>query len=158
MDPSLQNNIMFIDPALLEKIERGLWGVVQQTRATAALLIDRSGLVLAFVGDPPLHPSQMGAVAAGIFSAMNIIIKASRSGEFVVRVPETGANLHFQHVDKGAFLCTFYADPKEEARVREVVGKLATEARQALTQEQTTEHRVDNVNYITEKLNELFRD
>lgn len=151
-----RSNITYVDPEVLEKVESRIQEILRQTRALAILLIDRSGLVLAAAGDPPLHPNQMGAVAAGVFSAMSTMIKASRAEEFTVYLRENHANFQFQHVDTGVFLCAFYADARDEELVRAGMKELSQYARNSITAEQTSEGRMDSELFIEEKLNELF--
>ncbi len=154
----MAGNITFLNQELLEKIETGLWSVLGESGATAVLLVDHSGLVLAFAGDPPLHPNQMGGLAAGVYAGMSIMIKASRAHEFVVKLPENSANLQFRHVDAGVFLCAFYADERLEDAVRSSLRKLAEDARQSLaTTEVVDASNVESISFIEEKLNELFK-
>ncbi len=152
-----RTSIIYVDPAVLERVESKLATVLQGTHASAILLVDRSGLVLASAGDPPMHPDEMGAVAAGTFQAMSSMIRASRAEEFIVRIPDNNANLQFFDVDKRVFLLAFYSDSRDEQLVRDGMRMLANEARNSLTEEQTADRRIDNVGFIEEKLNQIFQ-
>jgi hypothetical protein len=151
-----RTSIIYVDPAVLERVESKLAVVLAQTHASAILLIDRSGLVLANAGDPPMHPDELGAVAAGTFQSMSSMIRASRAEEFIVRIPDNNANLQFCDVDKRVFLMAFYSDSRYEQAVREGLSDLANAARNSLTEEQTADRRMDNVSFIEQKLSQIF--
>ena len=149
-------NITFIDQQVLDLVESRIMRVLAETHATAILLIDQSGVVVAQAGTPPLHPDQMGAVASGVFSAMSAMIKASRAEHFVVRIPMNNANFQFHNVDGRLFLCAFYGSGQDEAAVEKGLTTLATEARNSLTDKKSGEWQADNISFIQDKLNELF--
>ena len=151
-----RSNITYVDPRVLQKVESTLQGVLDGSHASGILLIDSSGAVLASRGELPMHPDQIGAVAAGMFGAMKTMIKATRADEFIVRMPQNGMNLQFHHVDKTVFLCAFYADPADESSVRAGMTELAAKARNTLTEDQTAGRRMGSVSFIEEKLNEIF--
>ena len=60
-----RTSIIYVDPAVIERVEGKLGLVLTRSRASAIMLIDRSGLVLASAGDLPMHPDELGAIAAG---------------------------------------------------------------------------------------------
>lgn len=150
--------VLHVNPEVLEKVERRIVLILQEIHASAVLLIDRSGLVLAWAGNPPLHPNEMGAVAAGVFGAMRTLLKTSRTEDFNISVTQSGSNLQFQHVESGMFLCAIYADRADEALVRAGLLSLAQEAVKSLTPNQPKSAQVETTNFIEEKLNELFRN
>lgn len=150
-------NITYVDPIVLERLEEQLALAQSTTCASAILLIEASGVVLACVGEPPLHPDQMGAVAAGISSAMGAMIRSSRIEDFIVRVPDISACLQFHHVDTRMFLCAFYSDSQSEPVMRTALKQLALHARNALSDDQTLDRPIDHISFIEEKLNELFQ-
>jgi hypothetical protein len=151
-----RTSIVYIDSAVLERVESKLGAVLHGTGATAILLIDRSGLVLASQGDMPLNPDDMGAVAAGTFSAMRTIIRASRDEEFIVRIPGNSLNLQFREVDHRVFLLAFYSDSGAEESVRSGLAELAEDACNSLTQDRTEDRRMDNLSFIGERLSDIL--
>ncbi len=150
--------VLHVNPEVLEKVERHIVSILQEIHASSVLLIDRSGLVLAWAGNPPLHPNEMGAVAAGVFAAMRTLLKSSRTEDFNISVAQSGSNLQFQHVENGMFLCAVYADRVDEALVRNGLLTLAQEAVKSLTPNRDNAVQVETTNFIEEKLNELFRN
>jgi hypothetical protein len=151
-----QSNVVFVNPEILDRVEKSLTATLQDTRATSILLVDQCGLVVTSVGEHLLHPDQMGAMAASIYQAMSVMIKASRAEEFSVRLPRNDVFLEFRNVDKRLFLCAFYTDQRDEKNIRKALGRLALESRHALSEEETLDRRIESVSYIEEKLNELF--
>lgn len=151
-----RTSIVYIDSTVLERVENRLDTVVRATGATAILLIDRSGLVLASLGDLPLAPDDMGAVAAGTFAAMRTMIRASRNEEFIVRIPGNNLHLQFKEVDQRVFLLAFYGDADTEAAVRQGLAELAEDARNSLTQDRTEDRRMDHLNFIEERLSDIL--
>lgn len=151
-----RTSIIYVDPAVIERVEGKLGLVLTRSRASAIMLIDRSGLVLASAGDLPMHPDELGAIAAGTFQSMSVMIRASRAGEFIIRIPDNRSQMQFCDVDNRVFLLAFYGDPAAEEDIREGLRELAATARNSLTEEQTADRRIDNVSFIEQKLNQLF--
>jgi hypothetical protein len=150
-------NITYIDPRILEAVEKRLRVVMNGSGMTCVLLVDRSGAVLTNAGDPWLHPDEMGAIAAGVFSAMRRLIKASRTDEFIVKIPNNNAFIQFYSLDNRLFLCAFYNEEKAEDTVLKELEQLASDARNAITMSETSDWHVDNFDFISDKLNELFK-
>jgi predicted regulator of Ras-like GTPase activity (Roadblock/LC7/MglB family) len=150
--------LLHLTTEILERVERRILELLNETEASAVLLIDRSGLVIAWAGDPPLHPNQIGAVAAGIFSAMRAMIKAGRTEEFSIRMPESGSNFYFQHVEGGSFLCAIINGDAKDENLRKGLKNLASEARESFSQGQPPSSDPESLQFIEEKLNELFRN
>lgn len=149
-------NVTYVNPQILERVENQLQEVLKDTGAMAILLIERSGVVLATAGEPPLHPDQMGGVAAGVFGAMKTIMKASRAQDFVINVPVNGTCLEFHHIDNLVFLCAFYADSLPRERIRDGLTRLAHHALNSLVSEEAGDHKIGSTSFIEEKLNEML--
>ncbi len=153
-----KNNILHVNSEVLARVEARLSEVLQASGATSLLLVERSGAVLATAGDPPLHPDEMGALAASIHGAMKALVKATRAEDFVVRLPEANMGLQFRHVDDRMFLCAFYTAGYDEESVREGLAALAADALEVLKGETSAGRRADLGAFIEEKLNEIFGD
>lgn len=150
------STLRFVNSATLERVEAHLAQTIRTTGAQSVLLIDRSGVVLATAGETPLHPDLMGATGAGVFGAMGSMIKASRTDEFSISIPANNAQFYFQAVDRRLFLLAFFTDPASADKVRAGLKELASEAVESLSQD-SVEPVDGSVNFITEKLNELFK-
>jgi hypothetical protein len=143
---------------VLEKMGSRLPQIISDSRISAVLFIDCTGAVLASAGEVPLHPDQLGAIGAGICSAMHTMLKVARSEEFILRIPANNLNIQFHYVDKSLFLCGLYKQARDERTVRARLLEAIADVRKALAEEQTIDRRQDNVSYIEAKLNELFRE
>lgn len=148
--------IAYIDPDIFASIEEGIAQTRRDTGSTVVLLIDRSGAVITLAGEPPLHPRDLGAIAAGLFGAMETLIKAARLSEFEVRVPEITSTLVFVGVGHRLFLCAFHNDLASTETVRTGLRTLAESALKTMAEAQTAEKREISVSFIEDKLNELF--
>ena len=148
--------LRYVSPVVLERVEAQLEGTRRRTGASALLLVEHSGLVLSCVGEPALHPDQMGPVAAGVLSAMQVLLKVTRAQQFVVCLPHNTTRLYFQQVEPRLFLCAFYAEAHDEEMVLQDLMDAAHESRSALQDEPTEEKNVGSVQFIEDKLNEIF--
>lgn len=153
-----RSNLVYVNPEVLARVEARLHEVLVASGASSLLLIERSGAVLATSGDSPLHPDEMGALAAGIFGAMKSLVKATRAEDFSVRVPQVNMTLLFRQVDPRMFICAFYTASYDETQAREGLSSLASEALDTLREESSPGHRADLGAFIEEKLNEIFGD
>ena len=152
----MKADLVFVEPELLDRIEKQMERIMRETRCAAVMLIDRSGLVIAATGQIPMHPDQMGAMAASVYMAMGAMIKASRTDEFVVHLPASKTRFLFRYVDQRLFLCGFFGDTASETLVRAGIEELANGARNALSEKSTSSRKMEAVDFIEEKLNELF--
>jgi hypothetical protein len=152
----MKADLVFVEPELLDRVEKQMGSVMQETHCAAVMLIDRSGLVIAATGQMPMHPDQMGAMAASVYLAMGAMIRASQTDEFIVHLPASNARFLFRYVDQRLFLCAFCSDTASETLVRAGLEELAHGARNALSDNGTAKRRLQSVDFIEEKLNELF--
>jgi hypothetical protein len=146
----------FICPALLDHVQSRLGNILDCPGVNAVMLADSNGTVIASEGDPPIHPSQLGLIAGSIDTAMATMMRASRSDEFLVRMPGNNLNLHFHQIDQHVFLCVVHRDARDEQCVRTKIHEILEDALRIADEEQTIDRRVDNVTYITQKLNQLL--
>ncbi len=153
-----KDNIVYVNPDVIMRVEARLNEVLQASGASALLLLERSGAVLATAGDAPLHPDEMGALTAGIYGAMKALVKATRAEDISVRLPQVNMGLQFRQVDPRLFLCAFYTTTYDENAVREGLADLAAEALETLKDDTSTGRRSDLGTFIEDKLNEIFGD
>jgi len=153
---SRPSQLVFVDRPTLQRVEREMRRVAREHRLTALGLIDRTGLLLAAVGDLPLPPDQMGATAAGVFSAVSAIVHPAEGFEFTVQLASGGIHLHFREVDPRLFLCAFYMDPATSLSCSSVLRDLSELASHLLADQTADKRKLCNLELITEKLDELF--
>jgi predicted regulator of Ras-like GTPase activity (Roadblock/LC7/MglB family) len=150
-------NLVFVNQTLLDAVDKRLPTLISEKNVRAILLVDRSGMILTYAGDPPLHPDQMAAVAAGIFGAMRTFIKATRSEEFLVHIPSNGTVLQFNQVDSTALIVGYYSDGDKGQNAADAIRQLADTARDIMTTEQTHDRRIETGDFIIDKLNEILK-
>jgi hypothetical protein len=91
--------LAFVNTEDLAHLQDQVRETVAATGAMAILLLDTSGIVLACAGEPPLHPAQTGAMAAGIYAAMRTITSTTGAEAFTVCVPTDRLFLEFLRVN-----------------------------------------------------------
>ncbi len=150
-------NNAVVNQAVVDVVGAALPAIMSGNGVSAVLLIERSGMILTHAGEPPLHPDHMATVAASIFSAMKTLIKATRSEEFLVTVPNNGTILQFNQVDSTIILVGYYQNGPMKEQAAATLRDLAERARDLLTTDQTQDRRLHTGDFIIDKLNELFR-
>jgi predicted regulator of Ras-like GTPase activity (Roadblock/LC7/MglB family) len=151
------HSLVFVNQALLDTVDEALPGLMSGNGVSAVLLLERSGTILTHAGEPPLHPDHMAAVASGLFSAMKTLIKATRSEEFLVRIPSNGTVLQFNQVDSSVILLGYYADGPGGEKATTALRGLAERARELLSSDQTQDKRLEAGDFILDKLNEILK-
>lgn len=150
--------ILILDPTTLEVVEAHLAAALRRTGAASISLVERMGAVVANAGDPPLHPDQMGPLAAGLLGAMDALTKAVRAEEFDVTLPSHHLGLHLRRVDQRLFLCAFFAGDIDQAALRLALANLAAESRRLIDDSSATAPKIELGSFIEDKLNEIFSD
>ena len=146
-----------VSEAVLDKIRQRLPVILAEGRGWSIALADCSGKAVIWAGEPPLHPDQMAVIISEAYMAINTILRAVRSDEFLVRIGSGSLNLQFHHLDMDLFFCVFYRDVNDEAEVAAALRSLVHDARCAISEEMTIDRRVENLSYIDEKLNQMFK-
>lgn len=144
----------------VREIEKTLATLVAETKSRYALVIDRSGYLIASCGQPAhVHPEELSAIAAGIVSAMQVIVNLAESQESTIAFhSQTMPDLHIAWINPRVFLLLAYDDNTSEiiarGRARQAVRALSP----FLAQDQTQQTNLGSVEFIESKLSELFQD
>jgi hypothetical protein len=145
----------------IKAIESTLSQLVSESRAQYAQVVDRSGYVIAGHGQPAhMHPEELGAIAAGILSAMQVVVNLAESQETTVKFhSKTMANFHFYWVNARVFLLIAF-DQKQttESLVRSKALRTAKAINPHLAQDDTQRSEIGSGQFIEDKLSELFQD
>jgi len=144
----------------IKTIERTLKDLVAEARARYAQVVDRSGYVIATHGEPlHLHPEELGAIAAGILSAMQVVVNLAESQESTIKFhSKTMANFHFQWINPRVFLLVAFDKQTTETLVRSKARRAAKVIHPHLTQDETQATEIGSGRFIEDKLSELFQD
>ncbi|MCX7719150.1 MAG: hypothetical protein N2111_12230 [Candidatus Sumerlaeaceae bacterium] len=167
--------LAFVNADDLERLQQQVRGAMSDSGANSIFLLDISGVVLACAGEPPLHPTQMGAMAAGIYAAMRQITSTTGTQTFSVCMPADSLFLEFLRVNQRLFLLGISS---EADTAIETLRNLAPFAETALTSAleraekaatnpdeadtapaslQQIATQLTSADFIESKLNELFR-
>jgi len=144
----------------IKAIEKTLVELVEESRARYAQVVDRSGYVIANHGQPShMHPEELGAIAAGILSAMQVIVNLAESPETTLKFhSKTISNFHFHWISPRVFLLAAFDNATTESLVRSKARRAARLILPHLAQDETQRMSVGSVQFIEDKLSELFQD
>lgn len=104
--------LAFVNADDLEHLQQQVCLAKTASGASSMLLLDISGVVLACAGEPPLHPAQMGAMAAGMFAAMQAITSTTGADVFTVCVPSDNLFIEFLRVNDRLILLAISDEPE----------------------------------------------
>jgi hypothetical protein len=141
-------------------IEKTLAELVADTKASYVQVIDRSGYLIATQGQPThMHPEELGAIAAGIVSAMQVVVNLAESRDSTIKFhSESMANFHFIWVNPRVFLLVAFDNAASESVVRTKAAYTAAAIAPHLSQDQTQPHEIGSGRFIEDKITELFQD
>lgn len=144
----------------INEIEKVLENLVGDARACYAQVVDRSGYVIATRGQPShMHPEELGAVSAGILSAMQVAVNLAESQEATLKFhSKTLANFHYNWVSPRVFLLVAFDNQTTESLVRSKAKKATKQIYPHLAQDETQKTSLGSGQFIEEKLSELFQD
>ena len=144
----------------IEAIEKTLLELVTDSKAAYAQVIDRSGYLIAAQGQPThMHPEEMGAIAAGIVSAMQVVVNLAESKESTIRFHSKNmANFHFIWINPRVFLLVAFDNAAAESVVRAKAARTAAAIAPHLSQDQTQPREIGSGRFIEDKITELFQD
>jgi hypothetical protein len=143
----------------IKTIESTLVDLVQESRASYAQVVDRSGYVIAGHGQPVhMHPEEL-AMTAGILSAMQVMVNLAESQEATLKFhSRTIANFHFIWINPRVFLLVAFDNQTTESLVRSKAKRTAKLIYPHLAQDDTQRTPFGSVQFIEDKLSELFQD
>jgi hypothetical protein len=147
------------EPAI-KAIEKTLEELVNDSRACFAQVVDRSGYLIAAYGTSVhMHPEELGAIAAGIISAMQVVVNLAESQESTIKFhSKQMANFHFQWITPRVFLLIAFDNQTTESLVRSKVKRTSKLILPHLSQDETQQSQVSSGQFIEDKLSELFQD
>ncbi|MCX7044826.1 MAG: hypothetical protein NTX50_04960 [Candidatus Sumerlaeota bacterium] len=150
------NSYCGITPAAVLKTEAAFAELARETGIACALAIDHSGYIIARHGDiEHVRCEELASIAAATFAAYEMIIHTSEMTlDFHIREIE---NLHFVRVNASVFVLALYDGHCDAAKVREKAKEAALKIRQAIGKEDTVLGRFGSVQFISTKLDEMFK-
>jgi len=144
----------------IRSIEKVLTNLAKETHANYTMVIDRSGYIISGHGRPShVHPEELGAIAAGILSAMQVIVNLAESRETTLKFhSEVMTNLHFTWINARIFLLVAFDGAASESLVVSKAKSTADKLRPLLAQDETQPVKADSVQFIEGKISEMFQD
>jgi hypothetical protein len=156
----MARQFFLLSETAIEAIEKMLAELVSETKACYVQVIDRSGYLVAGHGQPThVHPEELGAIAAGILSAMQVIVNLAESQESTIKFhSKTMTDFHFAWITPRVFLLVAFDNNASEVLVRSKAFRTAKAIHPHLAQDQTEPGELRSVRFIEDKISELFRD
>lgn len=144
----------------ISAIERNLQRLIKKSLPRCAFLFERSGYIICSKGDfQYLQPEDMGAIAAGAIAALQSMVSITNSSELTITFHNTtGDRIHFAVVTPRILLAVLYDTQTNTKKVREGVREFLKVCKPYLLKDETHPTGLDSVQFINEKLNELFKD
>jgi len=144
----------------VEAIEKTLATLVADSQGSYALVIDRSGYLIASHGQTThVHPEELAAIAAGIVSAMQVVVNLAESKESTIHFySDSMSNFHFVWINPRVFLLLAFDNNTPEAALRSKAGLTAMMITPYLAQDQTQQVDIGSGRFIEDKFSELFQD
>jgi len=160
------SHIYALSRAILEMMAQTLKELVETAGCRCAVVVDRTGCIMASEGDFNLvDPATMGATAAATVAALNKMVSRDSSREIGVRFYDADIDkIHFAVIDRRLTLCLLYNQSETGAGIRTAAKTAATRIADAIAAdrgvglEQDAEKLLESVNFIEGKLDELFKD
>lgn len=151
---------------VLEVIHQELEKLLAGTAARCALVIDRTGCIMASAGNfEPINPSTMGATAAATIAALNTMVSRASSPEVSVKFYGSEIDrIHFTLIEERLILCLLYGKEAESKEIRTHARHFAATVSQEIDEDRSRAREtggkdvLESVNYIENKLDELFMD
>lgn len=156
----MARQVFLLSEEAMKEIEKILADLVEESKACYAQVVDRSGYVIAYHGKPRhIHFEELGAIAAGIVSAMQVIVNLAESQESTIKFhSKSMANFHFRWINPRVFLLVAFDHQTTESAVRTKAKHAAKLAHSHLAEDETQPVELGSVQFIEEKLSELFKD
>jgi len=147
---------VFVDRDVLAEVERQFRDLVRRGLVSAVALIDSSGAILASAGDLPARDDEMGATAAGVFSAIRAVLPPMGPKEFSITVHTNNVFFHYLEVTERLFLCSFRMTGLPPAELRQSMACVAAQAKDLLADSAKRKPSAKTLSALNEKLEELF--
>lgn len=159
------SQIWLFSADLLDLMTGELEKIIAHGGARDALVIDRTGCVLAFAGTfNSGEASNMAATAAATVAALRSMVAESRTSELSVQFHESDVDtIHFVLIDERLILVLLHSRKATGSSVRTAAHNFLDRIIPALQADKARlrEHDsslLQSVNYIENKLDELFKD
>jgi hypothetical protein len=157
------NALFSLSDSVLELVHEALETLLDDSRAKCAMVVDRTGVILASAGDfHPLNPSTMGATAAATIAALNSMVARASSPEVSVKFYGADVDkIHFVLIDERLVLCLLHSRHATSGQVRTSSRTFVTAIQPHLEADKRAKAETDtdllkSLSFIEQKLDKLF--
>lgn len=134
--------------------------LLENTNARCALLVDKSGYIIASEGSFSYLPAEdMGAIAAGSVAALGTLVNIANSNEMTIDFHSKGIDaIYFVLLNNRVFLSILYDSSITKKKIRDASKVFVRIVQPLLDQDATQPVKLQSVEFIEEKLSELFKE
>lgn len=158
------NQLYALSYKVIELMENALIDLVRETKSQCALVVDRTGCIMASTGNfDGAEPSNMGATAAATIAALNSFSPKRKNLEACVDFFQPGTNyVYFLAIQERLILCALNKEAqtdefRQQCRMfaQAVSAEIDADKERMIT---NTNELAESINYIENKLDQLFKD
>jgi len=150
---------------VLDVVHDELKELVDSSKARCAMVLDRTGCIMASAGDfHPVNPDNLGATAAATIAALNSMVSRASSPEVSVTFYDSDIDqIHFMVLEQRLVLCLLHSKTATKGSIRAVAREFADKVAKAVDEDKRNSKGEQqdlrkSVNYIESKLDQLFSD
>ncbi len=158
------NQLYALSYEVIDVLENSLIDLVRETHSECALVVDRTGCIMASHGSfKNIEPSSMGATAAATSAALSSFAPKRKIHEACVDFfLDDSLNVYFTSIEERLILCVLNKDAKS----KEFLEKCRLFAKAISNEIENDKEKVysgqkdlaESVSYIENKLDQLFKD
>ncbi len=144
----------------INKIFQEMQKLLENTNARCALLVDKSGYIIASEGNFSYLPAEdMGAIAAGSVAALGTLVNIANSSEMTIDFHSKGIDtIYFVLLNNRIFLNILYDSSITKKKIRDASKAFVKAVQPLLDRDGTQPVKLQSVEFIEEKLSELFKE
>ncbi len=144
----------------INTIIREMQKLLENTNARCALLVDKSGYIIASEGSFSYLPAEdIGAIAAGSVAALGTLVNIASSNEMTIDFHSKGIDtIYFILLNTRIFLNILYDSAITKKKIRDASKAFVKTVQPLLDKDATQPVKLQSVEFIEEKLSELFKE
>jgi predicted regulator of Ras-like GTPase activity (Roadblock/LC7/MglB family) len=154
------SNFYSLSEETVNMITEEMQKLLESTNARCALLIDKSGYIIASEGSFSYLPAEdMGAIAAGSLGALSALVNIANSNEMTIEFHSKGIDtIYFALLNNRIFLNILYDSSTTKKKIRDASKIFVKTVQPLLDKDATQTIKLQSVEFIEEKLSELFKE
>jgi len=157
---SMNKEFFVLSERSLNVIEGAMTQMLRDEEIRSALFVDRTGYIIAHRGKLSYKTAEeLGVITAGFVACLNSLSSISKTERMTIKFHNNKVeNLHFRAATPRTFLAVFFDPELPDSIVEKLASTFTEVVVPALDEEEPEGVSFGSVEFIEEKLNELFED